>query len=117
MKNHPKECSLPLAIYRELYDVELLTKEMKPDTILAKRQELSIPLFARLKEAITQMRKKCVALSKSKLGVAIGHIENKWDTLTTYLNDANCPIDNNLAEQLMKHTATGRKNWLFLGSI
>jgi len=26
------------------------------------------------------------------------------------------PIDNNDVEQLMKQVATGRKNWLFLGS-
>lgn len=27
------------------------------------------------------------------------------------------PIDNNETEQLMKQVATGRKNWLFIGSV
>ncbi|MCA9063060.1 MAG: transposase, partial [Planctomycetaceae bacterium] len=27
------------------------------------------------------------------------------------------PIDNNLSEQLMRHVATGRNNWMFSGSI
>ena len=90
---------------------------MPAEMKLSKRQEISLPLFARMKDAIAEMRAKGTALPKSKLGGALGHIENNWETLTTYLNNAHCPIDNNLTEQLMKHTATGRKNWLFLGSI
>ncbi len=66
-----------------------------------------------MKIAIAGMRIKGVVLPKSKLGIAIGYLENNWETLITYLTDGHCPIDNNLSEQLMKHTATGRKNWLF----
>jgi transposase len=115
--NHPKECALLLAIYRELYDVESMIKGRTAEEIVAQRQELSVPLFARMKEAIAQQRAKGTVLPKSKLGGALFYLENNWETLTTYLTDGNCAIDNNSTEQLMKHTATGRKNWLFLGSI
>lgn len=74
-------------------------------------------MFARMKLSIEQMRRQGVALPKSKLGEALGYLENNWETLTAYLGIGDCPIDNNEGEQLMKHTATGRKNWLFLGSI
>lgn len=117
LKDHPKEGALLLAIYRELYDVESLVQGMSPEMVLTKRQELSAPLFARLKDLISSYHSHGSLLPKSKLGRAIGYIENNWETLTTYLGDGRCPIDNNLAEQLMKHTATGRKNWLFIGSI
>ena len=117
MKDHPKETSLLLAIYRELYDVEVVLKGHSADEIVAKRQSLSVPMFARMKLSIEQMRRQGVALPKSKLGEALGYLENNWETLTAYLRIGNCPIDNNEGEQLMKHTATGRKNWLFLGSI
>jgi hypothetical protein len=33
------------------------------------------------------------------------------------LADGRVPIDNNETEQLMKQVATGRKNWLFIGSV
>jgi transposase len=33
------------------------------------------------------------------------------------VDDASIPIDNNDCEQLMKRVATGRKNWLFKGSV
>jgi len=117
LANHPKECALLLAVYRELYDVEYLIKDMDAEEKQTKRQELSAPLFGRMQEAIRNIRTKQVALPKSKLAAAIGYLENNWKTLTTYLEHGECPIDNNLCEQLMKHTATGRKNWLFLGSI
>jgi hypothetical protein len=34
-----------------------------------------------------------------------------------FLRDGRVPIDNNETEQLMKQVATGRKNWLFIGSV
>jgi transposase len=117
MKDHPKESSLLLAIYRELYDVELILRDKTSEEIVTKRQELSAPMFARMKLSIERMRREGVALPKSKLGEALGYLENNWATLTAYLQIGDCPIDNNEGEQLMKHTATGRKNWLFLGSI
>ena len=33
------------------------------------------------------------------------------------MGDETIPIDNNDCEQLMKRVATGRKNWLFKGSV
>ncbi len=37
--------------------------------------------------------------------------------LCRFVDDASIPIDNNDCEQLMKRVATGRKNWLFKGSL
>ena len=34
-----------------------------------------------------------------------------------FLEDGRVPFDNNETEQLMKQIATGRKNWLFIGSV
>lgn len=116
-KDHPKESSLLLAIYRELYDVEAVIKGKPSDEIVRMRQQIAMPLWVRMQAAIQHMRRQGVALPKSKLGEALGYLENNWETLSAYLQIGDCPIDNNEGEQLMKHTATGRKNWLFLGSI
>jgi transposase len=115
--DHPKECPLLLAIYRELYDVEAVLKDKPPEEVLRVRRELSTPLFERMKELIAKLQGSSKALPKSKLGKALSYIENNWNELTAYLNISDCPIDNNACEQLMKRTATGRKNWLFIGSI
>jgi hypothetical protein len=36
--------------------------------------------------------------------------------LTRYLDDGFLAIDNNIAERTLRHSAIGRKNWLFAGS-
>jgi hypothetical protein len=57
------------------------------------------------------------ALPKSQLGGAVGYLRNHWEALTVYVRDGRLPIDNNSVERLMKQIATGRKNWLFIGSV
>ncbi len=104
-KDHPQESALLLAIYRELYDLERMLKQSPGVNIVAKRQELGVPLFERMKEQIAKMRMRGNALPKNKLGKALTYLENNWNELTTYLSDENCPIDNNACEQLMKNIA------------
>ncbi len=41
---------------------------------------------------------------------------NHKDKLQTYLEDANCVISNNIAENSIKPFTVGRKNWQFCGS-
>ena len=56
-------------------------------------------------------------LPKSNLGIAAAYVRRHWAALTRFVDDATIPIDNNDCEQLMKRVATGRKNWLFKGSL
>ena len=42
---------------------------------------------------------------------------NRWAALTRYLDDARLPIDNNHDEQQIRPWPTGRKNWLFAGTL
>lgn len=41
----------------------------------------------------------------------------RWAALTRYLHDGRLPIDNNHDEQQIRPWATGRKNWLFAGTL
>ena len=56
-------------------------------------------------------------LPRSNLGVAAGYVRRHWEALNRFTEDASISIDNNDCEQLMKRVATGRKNWLFKGSV
>ena len=56
-------------------------------------------------------------LPKSNLGQASAYVRRHWEALTRFSEDGSIPIDNNDCEQLMKRVATGRKNWLFKGSL
>jgi transposase len=113
---HPLEASRLLAWYRQLYDAEDQARGKSPDEVLALRQKLSAPVMARLREWLDGDAVRNV-LPKSKLGEAVRYINNQWDALSVFLTDGRVPFDNNETEQLMKQVATGRKNWLFIGSV
>lgn len=113
---HPLEASRLLAWYRQLYDVEDQARGKSPDEVLALRQKLSAPLMARLRQWLDGEAVRN-ALPKSRLGEAIRYLDNQWDALCVFLTDGRVPFDNNETEQLMKQVATGRKNWLFIGSV
>lgn len=57
------------------------------------------------------------ALPKSKLGEAFRYAANQKEGLMTYLEDGNCVLSNNLAENSICPFTIGRKNWLFSGSL
>jgi hypothetical protein len=113
---HPREASQLLAWYRQLYDVEDQARGKSPDEVLALRQEHSAPIMGQLREWLDGEGTRSV-LPKSRLGEAVRYLKNQWEPLNVFLRDGRVPIDNNETEQLMKQVATGRKNWLFIGSV
>ncbi len=114
---HPQEASQLLAIYRRLYDVENQVRGQGADAVLAARQAQSAPLMVELRAWLDQAESSQRVLPKSRLGEALRYLNNQWEPLSVFLRDGRVPIDNNETEQLMKQIATGRKNWLFVGSV
>lgn len=114
--NFPNETLLPLALLRQLYDIE----RRAVDASAAERGQLrsreSVLILGRLREWLDGPIARD-ALPKSQLGGAVGYLRNHWEALTVYTRDGRLPIDNNEVERLMKQIATGRKNWLFIGSV
>ena len=113
---HPLEAARLLAWYRQLYDVEDLARGKSADEVLALRRERSAPIMAQMRAWLDSEAARTV-LPKSRLGEAVRYLRNQWAALTVFLEDGRVPIDNNETEQLMKQVATGRKNWLFIGSV
>jgi transposase len=113
---HPQPCAQLLAWYRQLYDVEDQARGKGADEVLALRQQQSAPIMAQLRNWLDHEADR-VALPKSRLGEAVRYLRNQWEPLNVFLRDGRVPFDNNETEQLMKQVATGRKNWLFIGSV
>lgn len=53
---------------------------------------------------------------KSNIGKALQYALNHKEKLETYLEDGNCVISNNIAENSINPFTVGRKNWIFCGS-
>ena len=113
---YPLESSFVLAKFQQLYDIEDRGKAISPEERLQLRQSEAAQVWASLDE---WLRGEAAArvLPKSHFAQALGYLRNHWEQLQTYLSDGRIPIDNNEVEQLMKHVAIGRKNWLFIGSV
>ena len=78
------------------------------------RQERAVPILESFEKWLDAQKPD--VLPKSPLGAAIGYLQNNWEALKRYAGSGSLSIDNNVAEQIMKTIATGRKNWLFTGS-
>ena len=114
---YPAQASVLLAMFRQLYDIEDRAKELSPENRLSLRQAESIPVLTRLGEYLkSDAMSERTVLPKSDFAAAVNYIRNHWEQLQLYTTNGLIPIDNNDVEQLMKQVATGRKNWLFIGS-
>lgn len=114
--NAPQQTSVLLAMIRELYDIEDRGKRLSTDDRRALRERESRMVLARIR-AYLESDAASRVLPKSSLGEALAYLRNHWEALNAFVTDGRMPIDNNEVEQLMKHVALGRKNWLFLGSV
>ena len=106
------------SLIRMLYDVEDQIKDLGDAERLARRQSLSRHVLDLIAEYLdSEAMQSPSVLPKSNLGVAAGYVRRHWEALCRFTDDATIPIDNNDCEQLMKRVATGRKNWMFKGSV
>lgn len=106
------------SLIRMLYDVEDQIRDLDDAERLARRQSLSRHVLGLIDDYLASpaMQSPSV-LPKSNLGMAAAYVRRHWEALGRFTEDARIPLDNNDCEQLMKRVATGRKNWLFKGSL
>ncbi len=78
------------------------------------RQEKAPPLLNQIREHILAMSK--TALPRSAAGKACSYTLTLWKKLTRFLDYPELELSNNLAENSMRPVATGRKNWIHIGS-
>ena len=99
----------------QLYGVERDIHGKDAQTMLQQRRTRSSPIAAALHEWLIAHRAKVP--DGTATAKAIDYSLNRWAALTRYLDDPRLPIDNNHDEQQIRPWATGRKNWLFAGTL
>ncbi len=104
-----------LELIRQLYQVERDIKAEDAETRLRIRRERAAPAAATLHEWLTAQRQRVP--EGSATAKALDYSLNRWAALTRYLEHPGLPIDNNHDEQQIRPWATGRKNWLFAGTL
>ena len=78
------------------------------------RQEKAPSLLDRIRQHLLATSK--TVLPKSAAGEACSYTLELWKKLTCFLDHSQLELSNNLAENSMRPVATGRKNWIHIGS-
>ena len=111
------EVTLPqqgLAYCNKLFEIEQKLKDFSPKDRKEERLKLAKPVLEAFWSWVDLNMNR--VLIKSKIGQALQYAKNQQSGLMAYLEDGNCEISNNLAENSIRPFTIGRKNWLFAGS-
>lgn len=99
----------------QLYAVEAQLRDADMTTRLRVRQERSAPVAQALHAWLQAQRARVT--DGTATAKALDYSLQRWDALTRFLQVPELPIDNNHDEQQIRPWATGRKNWLFAGTM
>lgn len=111
------ESTLPgqgITFCNKLFEIEKTLENLSSEQRKSERLKQEKPVLEAFWAWIDATRGK--VLPKSKLSEALTYALNHKEEFMNYLEDGNCSISNNLAENSIRPFTIGRKNWLFSGS-
>lgn len=100
-----------LAMIGKLYAVEWRIAEQSIEEKFEARQTQVKPLIDEFRAWLDDSLLK--APPSSLLGKTVNYLNNQWPKLITYFEHGDVPMDNNVAESVIRSFVLGRKNWLF----
>ena len=102
---------------QNLYRIESRLRDCRagPGIIRSERQTHSLPVLQQVKTRLDDLSARRNHLPQSLTGLAITYALGQWKKLLGFPQDGRVPIDHNLAENTIRPTAIGKKNWLFTG--
>jgi transposase len=104
-----------LNYFQKLYTIEREAAGLEHDDRRRLRQEQAQPILQAFETWLKERRQEVP--NGSATAKAIDYSLRRWAALIHYLGDGQVPIDNNWIENRIRPIATGRKNWLFAGSL
>ncbi len=114
--NNQSQIAEQALIYiQRLYQVEREVAEISPDERRRIRQAQAKPILDEFHDWL--IRHRLQVPNGSSTAKAIDYSLKRWTALAHYIGDGQVPIDNNWIENRIRPIATGRKNWLFAGSL
>lgn len=105
-----------IGLYNRLFELERTFAGLSPDERLRRRQAESAPVVELLRRWRLEQLAMADVAEGSPIRKALNYVGNHWDALTYFLRDGHVPIHNNGSELRLRALATGRVNWLFVGS-
>ena len=110
-KSRSGKAHYALAVIGKLYAIERRIANLSTEEKFETRQAQSKPLLDEFKIWLEESLP--TTPPSNLLGKALNYLHNQWPKLITYLDHSGVPIDNNVAENVIRPFVLGRKNWLF----
>ena len=95
------------------FDAEAKQRGLTPQERLTFHQSKSAPVMDHLHQWLRNQFAEHKTEPNSGLGKAISYLLRHWPELTLFLRQAGAPLDNNIAERMLKKAILHRKNALF----
>jgi len=113
--NFPEESRYVLESLGAVYsfDAEAKQRGLTPEDRLTFHQSNSGPVMDDLHQWLKNQFAEHKTEPNSGLGKAISYLLRHWPELTLFLRQAGAPLDNNIAERMLKKAILHRKNALF----
>lgn len=113
--NFPEESRYVLESLGAVYsfDAEAKQRGLTPEERLTFHQSTSAPVMDDLHRWLKNQFTEHKTEPNSGLGKAISYLLRHWTKLTLFLRQAGAPLDNNIAERMLKKAILHRKNALF----
>jgi transposase len=102
-----------LALIQKIYRVEKIAREAGLSTDARKklRDEKARSVWDELRRWLDRVRNHTPP--STKIGKALGYLDNQWDALIRVLDDGRLEVDNNRCENAIRPFVIGRNAWLF----
>lgn len=115
VSSFPEETRQVVEDLGKVYQVDAIAREQKlsPEERLLLHQEKSGPVMDGLRRWLTDQLLADTVEPNSSLGKAIAYMLKRWVPLTAFLREPGAPLDNNIAERVLKLAIRHRKNSLF----
>ncbi len=110
---YPTECGDVLERIGKIYKNEGATKGMSAEQRLEYHQARSAPLMEELREWMEREMAEKRVEPNSSLGKAVKYFLNNYAGLSAFTSHGEAPLDNNLAERVLKPVVMIRKNSYF----
>lgn len=111
----PEECRHFLEQIGRVFEVDALCREEKLSGAarLERHQRESAPVMAGLQQWMKDLLEQKRTEPSSGLGKAINYMLKRWDRFTLFLRRPGVPLENNVAERVLKMAIRHRNNSLF----
>lgn len=107
------ECLTIVKKLSKVFEYDANTKGMGHEERLIYHQKWSKPIMDELKLYMSSLLNDRLIEPNNDLGVAIKYMLRHWEKLTRFLTVAGAPIDNNVAERMLKIAIRNRKAAMF----